>query len=94
MKPSVDMYPSALYVNGRSNPDRTRVDFDRVEIGHCNSEEIRELCMDMGNDTDPFRNKLYQEASCKIRRSATIGKDILNLLRNHFTEVTYEEDAS
>ena len=92
MAPKLDKYPSMLYVNGLTHPAGVRFDFDRIEIGPCSNDTIREMCMEMGNDTDSFRVKRYPEVSCNIRRGATIGKEVLNLLSNHFSEITYEEN--
>ena len=92
MNPLMDIYPSSVYINALAAPDGVSIDFDRVEIGPCNRENIRELCMNIGNDTDTFRARKYGEMKCKVRRGATIGKEIFNLLSNQFAEVTYESD--
>ena len=37
------------------------VDFDIVEIGSCSEEEITSFCIEVGNDSDPYRAKNHKK---------------------------------
>ena len=66
---------------------RRRMDFDSVEIGTCSEDFITDFCIEMGNDTDSYRNQKYATASCYLRPGSTLSIKAMNLLRTQFKKV-------
>ena len=65
------------------------VDFNHIHIGPCEKEDIRSLCIELGNDTDPLRRKAYINAHCSIGAGANVDDEIFNLLSNQFKSVHF-----
>ena len=67
--------------------ERPKMDFDTVEIGTCAEDAIVEFCIDIGNDTDPFRIHKYKTADCQVKPGIALSVETMNLLRNQFKKV-------
>lgn len=89
MKTKMERFPDRIHLNHLAL--KQTVDFDHVHIGPCDSEDIRSLCIEIGNDTDPVRRKAYAKANCSIDAATSLNKDIYNLLSTHFRSVHYVE---
>ena len=87
MQKDVEIYPNRIHVNRLSL--HQAIDFDHVHIGLCDQEEVRSLCIEIGNDTDPHRKKAYNTATCTITSSAMVDDELVNLLTQHFRTVSY-----
>ena len=63
------------------------IDFDRVEIGDCSDDDIQSFCVEMGNETDPFRLGQFLRSTCALLPSASLSQSTLNLLKQRFRTV-------
>ena len=62
-------------------------DFSEVEIGRVDDEHAARLCVSIGNDTDPFRRRLYAKAICYVRPTSRLSSNTRHMLRRTFAEV-------
>jgi hypothetical protein len=61
-----------LRVNTLSHP--TRFDFDHVEIIQATDQEVERFAIQVSNDTDPFRQPRYKEATCTIAATCALSE--------------------
>ena len=88
MDKKLEIYPDRTNVNRLAI--KRPVDFEHVHIGSCDHEEIRSLCIEMGNDTDPYRRKAYAAATCSVAATSSLDSEMKNLLAQQFRTVNYE----
>jgi|GEM_PF-3488267 len=65
------------------------VDFERIEIGQCTEELITEFCIDLGNDSDPYRSKNNRNLSCSIQKNIELSDELMAVLKRQFGRVYY-----
>jgi|GEM_PF-5429251 len=88
MDKKMAIYPDRAEINRLAI--KRSVDFEHVHIGSCDPEEIRSLCIEMGNDTEPYRRKAYATATCSVAATTSLDSEMKNLLAQHFRTVSYE----
>lgn len=88
MDKKMEVFADCIHVNRIAI--KQLVDFEHVHIGSCDHEEIRSLCIEMGNDTDPYRRKAYAAATCSVAASSSLGDEMKNLLAKQFRTVHYQ----
>jgi len=64
-------------------------DFDEVEIISATDEEVERFAVNVGNDTDPFRQPYYKEMRCLVAESCNLSKNSIRVLQQMFGEVSY-----
>jgi hypothetical protein len=87
-----EMHQEFTYANGvvRVNWLRreTLCDFDRVEIIQTTEYEVERLCIQVGNDTDTFRQPRYRRMACIVAPQYDLPQSALNMLKRTFGEVS------
>ena len=87
MEKETELLPDQILINGKMISQL--VDFDHLRIGQCDAEMIRTLCIEMGNETDPIRKKAFESATCVIHRTASLDREIVNLLSQRFKRISH-----
>lgn len=59
-------------------------DFDAVEIVHVTDEEIERFAVQIGNDTDEFRQKRYRDMKCVVGKSCELSANSIRILDSIF----------
>ncbi|MFN8454383.1 MAG: hypothetical protein U0401_06885 [Anaerolineae bacterium] len=70
---------------------RTLFDFDRIEISQASDEEVERFAVQVGNDTDPFRQPRYKQMKCTVSPECRLSENTLRILRRTFGEVTLDD---
>ena len=68
---------------------KTMFDFDIVEIGACTEEEITSFCIELGNDSDPYRAKRHKNIVCHVVRNNGLSQAALRRLQVSFDTVKF-----
>jgi hypothetical protein len=69
---------------------RELFDFDRVEILHATDEDVERFAVQVGNDTDPFRQPRYQQMRClMVGPKCRLSENTLRILRRMFGSVEW-----
>jgi hypothetical protein len=63
---------------------RTLFDFDRVEIVQATDEDVERFAVQIGNDTDPFRKRYYQQMRCVVKAGCKLSENTLRILQHTF----------
>ncbi len=63
---------------------RKLFDFDRVEIVQANDEDVERFAVQVGNDTDPFREPRYKQMPCIVKPGCELSKNTLRVLDSMF----------
>jgi HEAT repeat protein len=66
---------------------RAVFDFDRVEIVAATDEDVERFCIQVGNDTDEFRQARYKGMPCRVARQCALSENTLRILRSTFGEM-------
>ena len=66
---------------------RKIVDFERIELGECSEELITEFCIDLGNDSDPYRSKNNRSISFSIQEHIELSDELMAVLKRQFNRV-------
>jgi hypothetical protein len=64
-------------------------DFDCVEIIQTTDEEVERFAVQIGNDTDAFRQRRYQKMRCVVVPNCRLSENTLRILRSLFRKVQY-----
>lgn len=59
-------------------------DFDRVEIIQATDEEVERFAVQVGNDTDPFRQARYSQLPCLVAPECRLSENTLRILQHTF----------
>jgi hypothetical protein len=62
-------------------------DFDVVEVVHTDDFEAERFCIQVGNDTDPFRARRYRKTTCRIAADCPLSENTWRILRATFGKV-------
>ena len=62
-------------------------DFDRVEIVRASDYEVERFCVQVGNDTDPFRKGRYRQMQCLVAPGCRLSENTLRILGSMFGQV-------
>ncbi|MEM7345941.1 MAG: hypothetical protein AAF485_17010 [Chloroflexota bacterium] len=62
-------------------------DFDKVHILRATDELVERFAMNIGNDTDAFRQANYPQIVCQINPANQLSENTLRILRKTFGEV-------
>ncbi len=82
----VDATTARVSVLRRDGP----FDFDGVEIHRATDYDVERFCMQLGNDTDPARERTYREMLCQVWQAEQLSANTLNVLRSVFGRVICE----
>ena len=63
-------------------------DFDRVEIVRASDYEVERFCVQVGNDTDPFRRGRYRRMPCLVAPGCRLSENTLRILGSMFGRVS------
>ena len=63
---------------------RALFDFDEVEIVQATDEDVERFAVQVGNDTDEFRQPRYKEMSCTIGPDCRLSENTLRILKSTF----------
>lgn len=74
-----------LYVNWLEL--RTLFDFNEVRIVQADDEDVERFIVQLGNDTDPFRNFRYRQAICTVSSGCNLSENSMRILRQTFESV-------
>ncbi len=66
---------------------RAPFDFESVEIVQASDEEIERFAVQVGNDTDPLRQPLYKQMTCRLGLTCHLSDNSLRVLRRIFGTV-------
>ena len=66
---------------------KQRMDFDAVEVGVCPADTITDFCIEIGNDTDTYRTRRYQNTVCYVQKGLSLSPETTNLLNRQFKRV-------
>jgi hypothetical protein len=65
-------------------------DFDRVEIIQASYEEVERFAVQVGNDTDPFRQPRYRQMEYTIAPECQLAENTRRILASTFGQVESE----
>jgi len=68
-------------------------DFDEVEILRADDEAVERFAVQLGNDTDPQRQKRYGQMRCLVSPQSQLSENSLRILRQRFGEVSARVSA-
>ncbi|MCC6444479.1 MAG: HEAT repeat domain-containing protein [Armatimonadetes bacterium] len=71
---------------------RQLFDFDEVYIIRASDEEVERFCVQVGNDTNPYRQGLYRKMRCVLPPSGSLSGNTVRILRSLFGEVETATD--
>jgi HEAT repeat protein len=77
----------AGFLRGNWLKRRAVFDFDRVEIVAATDEEVERFAIQVGNDTDEWRQKRYKKMACQVAADCALSENTLRILRSTFGEV-------
>ena len=66
-------------------------DFDWVEIVNATDEDVDNFAVQIGNDTDDWRQLRYPQMQCVISPQCALSENTLRILKNTFGEVRVGE---
>jgi hypothetical protein len=66
---------------------RQPFDFDQVEIEQASDEDIERFAMQVGNDTDAYRQPRYKRMRCLVNASCELSDNTWRILRKTFGEL-------
>ena len=67
---------------------RTLFDFAAIEIVQASDEEVERLVVQVGNDTDAWRQRHIDQVQCFISPQANLSQNTLRLIRKQFGQIT------
>ena len=70
---------------------RTLFDFDRVEIIQATDEDVERFVIQVGNDTDTFRQPRYKQMRCVVAPDCQLSENTWKILRSFFGQVEREK---
>lgn len=73
---------------------RTLFDFDRVEIIQATDEDVERFAVQVGNDTDTFRQPRYKQMRCIVAPDCQLSENTWRILQRFFGEVEREGTSS
>lgn len=82
----VEVGEGVIYLNW--SVDQRLADFSRVHIMQADDVTVEHFAVQVGNDTDPFRAKLYKQAICYISPHCNLSPGTIRILGEFFGEVT------
>lgn len=59
-------------------------DFDEIEIVRATDEEVERFAVQVGNDTDPIRQRRYKGMQYKVLRDSYLSENTLKILQRMF----------
>jgi len=62
-------------------------DFDRVEIGTVDEEEVERFAIQVANDTDPVRRERYGKMPCRVAQECALTENTWRILERTFGRV-------
>ena len=62
-------------------------DFDRVEIIKASDYDVERFCIQVGNDTDNFRNRRYEKMMYAVSPQCRLLENTMRILKGTFGEV-------
>lgn len=68
---------------------KTLFDFDEVEIIQATDEEVERFAVQVGNDTDFFRQSKYSNMHCRISSKCELSDNSVRILNRMFERVDY-----
>ncbi|MBN1220348.1 MAG: hypothetical protein JXM69_15570 [Anaerolineae bacterium] len=69
---------------------RSLFDCDWVEIIQATDEDVERFAVQVGNDTDPFRQPRYQDMRCLIGPACRLSENTVRILSRMFGQVALE----
>jgi hypothetical protein len=69
---------------------RALFDFDRIKIIQATDEDVERFAVQVGNDTDPFRQPRYKKMDCAIGLRCQLSENTLRILQHTFGQVRHE----
>jgi len=66
---------------------RAVFDFDKVEIIRATDEDVERFAMQVGNDTDKFRQPRYKKMGCIVMSEAKLSTNSIKILRKTFENI-------
>lgn len=66
---------------------RSLFDFERVEIIQATDEEVERFVVQVGNDTDVFRQQRYSQMLCQLAPECHLSENTLRILERTFGQV-------
>jgi len=76
-----------IYLNWLAR--RSLFDFEAVEIRQAGDEEIERFAVQVGNDTDPYRQPHYAKMACTVSPDANLSPNTLRILESRFGQVSH-----
>jgi hypothetical protein len=73
---------------------RSMFDFDRVEIIQTTDEDVERFAVQVGNDTDPFRQPRYRKMRCAVGAECQLSVNSLRVLQHTFGQVKQREELA
>ncbi len=70
---------------------RVSFDFDWVEIRQAADEDVERFAVQVGNDTDSFRQPRYKRMHCLIAPDCKLSENTMRILQRTFGEVEREQ---
>ncbi len=81
-----------LWVNWLTK--RGPVDFTEVAIAQATDQEVEQLAIRLGNDTDPARRDYYRQMLCTVWSDCTLSENSLRILKRTFERVVRQNKLS
>jgi hypothetical protein len=66
-------------------------DFDVVEIVHTDDFEVERFCIQVGNDTDPFRAGRCRTTRCRVAAGCELSENTRRILKATFGKVEFDD---
>ncbi len=63
---------------------RSLFDFDRIEIIQATDEDVEHFAVQVGNDTDPFRQPRYSQLPCLVDPACRLSENTQRILQHTF----------
>ncbi|MCI0561862.1 MAG: hypothetical protein MN733_25530, partial [Nitrososphaera sp.] len=68
---------------------RSLFDFDWVEIRQATDEEVERFAVQVGNDTDEFRQPRYKDMWCVVTSECRLSENTMRILKSLFGQVQH-----
>jgi len=81
-------------IRGNWLAHRSLFDSDWVEIIQASDEDAERFAVQVGNDTDPFRQPRYRQIPCLVRPEARLSENSLRVLDKIFGQVEVRSGES
>lgn len=70
---------------------RKLFDFEEVEVVRATDEDVERFAVQVGNDTDPFRNIRYKQMICTISSGCGLSENSIRILHRTFGQIEVKE---